>query len=451
MVETGIKEEVEKISIVDTHEHIMPEAERNKYAVDIGYLFSGYSTSDLISAGMPPRLMEAFRLPMYRYHTSANAKHKRMRRFFPEPEREDMSLEERWQAVEPFWEAIRNTAYSKQLLIAIQDLFGVDDLNRDTYHKLSQAIAHSRQPGWYYHVMKEKANIAISIVNVNLTDVDRELFVPVMCLDHFADIRSRQELVLLEEEASTSIHSLDDLVKAMQKVLEGYVSNGAVGVKSLLAYFRPLQYDKVTHNQAEIVFNRMQKGSGEWLEGGPSFSEMKPLQDYMIHQVIRATIELHLPLQIHTGFHEGNENIITNSNPTRLINLFIEYREAKFVLFHGGYPYIHEWALLAKTFANVYADLCFVHVLSPEVYRRLLHELVETVPGNKIMTFGGDAHTVERAYGHSRVARQAVARVLSEKVSEGYMRENEAIVLAQRILRDNAAILYQLFHKRDIV
>jgi hypothetical protein len=76
--------------------------------------------------------------------------------------------------------------------------------------------------------------------------------------------------------------------------------------------------------------------------------------------------------------------------------------------------------------------------------RRLLHELIETVPGNKIMAFGGDSMTVEMAYGHAVMARQVVARVLSEKVDEGYLSEDEAVVLARRMLRDNPASLYKL-------
>ncbi len=432
-----IKSEVEKVSIVDTHEHIMSEAERNEYAVDFSYLFGHYNSSDLVSAGMPPRLMEAVRLPMHRYRV-AFVKRTRARRFIPTPEREDMSLEERWQAMEPFWEAIRNTAYAKSTLITIRDIFGIDDLNRDTYLKLSQVIANSRRPGWYRHIMREKANIAISLIDVQLTDVDRELFAPVMRLDDFISVQSRQDLVSLEEETGTAIHSLDDLVKAMRRTLEKYLANGAVGIKSALAYERTLQYDKVSRSEADTAFNRIASSPGE----RPSWFEAKPLQDYMMHQVIRAAIELELPLQIHTGLQEGNENIITNSNPTHLINLFIEYREAKFDLFHGGYPYIHEWATLAKTFANVYADLCWMYIISPEIGRRLLHELIETVPGNKIMAFGGDSMTVEIAYGHSRMARQVVARVLSEKVSEGYMKEDEAVILARRMLRDNPAALF---------
>jgi len=106
LINERIKAEVEEIPIVDTHEHIMSEEERNEYAVDFSYLFALYNCSDLVSAGMPPRLMEAARLPMHRYRVAWN-KRRRVRRFVPEPEREDMSLEERWQAMEPFWEAMR--------------------------------------------------------------------------------------------------------------------------------------------------------------------------------------------------------------------------------------------------------------------------------------------------------------------------------------------------------
>jgi predicted TIM-barrel fold metal-dependent hydrolase len=237
-----------------------------------------------------------------------------------------------------------------------------------------------------------------------------------------------------------SIHSLDELVVAMQTVLKNYVRRGAVSVKSALAYNRVLNYEKATKFEAETIFNRIANHLGE----GSSWLDSKPLQDYMMHQVIRAAIENQVPIQIHTGLQEGNENIITNSNPTHLVNLFIEYREAKFDLFHGGYPYIHEWATLAKNFANVHADITWLPIISPEIARRLLHELIETVPSNKIMAFGGDSMTVEMAYGHARMTRQLVTRVLSEKISEGYLSEDEAVTMARKMLRDNPNSLYKL-------
>jgi hypothetical protein len=74
----------------------------------------------------------------------------------------------------------------------------------------------------------------------------------------------------------------------------------------------------------------------------------------------------------------------------------------------------------------------------------LLHELIETVPGNKIMAFGGDSVIVEMAYGHAKMARSVVARVLSDKIREGYMDEEEAIALAHKMLRSNPMILFKL-------
>ncbi len=48
---------VNGIRLVDTHEHLLSEEERNRAAHDFGYLFPHYASSDLISAGMPPAVM----------------------------------------------------------------------------------------------------------------------------------------------------------------------------------------------------------------------------------------------------------------------------------------------------------------------------------------------------------------------------------------------------------
>lgn len=439
LINERIKAEVENISIVDTHEHTMSETDRNEYAVDFSYLFGHYNSSDLISAGMPPRLLEAVRLPLYRYST-ATRKRSRAHRIVPTPEREDMSLEERWQAMGPFWEVMQNTSYAKATLIAVRDLFNIEDLNSETYGHLSQAIADSRRDGWYNYVLKDKAGIDVSIIDVGTADVDRGLFAPVIRMDNYVAVRNRSDIDLLEEETGGEISSVATLVKVMKERLEGHLADGIVGIKSALAYERTLRFDMVTEGDAETSFNRFVSAQVEQ----PLWSEIKPLQDYLMHQLVQASIELDLPVQIHTGLQEGNENTITNSKPTHLINLFIEYPQAKFDLFYGGYPYMHEWATLAKNFSNAYADMAWVHLISPWVGRSLLHELVETVPGNKIMAFGGDSMTVEITYAHSRMARQVVTRVLSEKISDGYMNEDEAIVLARRMLRDNPASLFRL-------
>jgi hypothetical protein len=439
---TRIKEVINAIQLVDTHEHLLAEEERHRAAQDFGYLFPHYASSDLISSGMPPSLLEAVRA------TARPVLVERMGRIgwirkpppFAAPARPDMSLEERWAALEPYWERIRYTGYGTCLRIALRDLFGVQELTRQTVGPLSEALAASRRAGWYRQVLREKAGIAVSIQDDYRTAVDRELFVPVIRLEHFACPMNRGDLRNIEADTGQAIHSLDDLCRAMCLALERALMDGAVGIKIGLAYRRNIRFEKVARADAERVFTRLFGHLGE----GPSWDEARPLQDYMIHQIVRAAIDHDVPVQIHTGLQEGNENLLANSNPTLLANLFLEYREAKFDLFHGGYPYMGEALALAKNFQNVYLDLCWLYIISPSAGARMLHEAIETVPANKIFAFGGDFIIPEGAYGHSRMARQVVSRVLVEKVEEGWLSEEEAAGLARKILRENPVALFKL-------
>jgi predicted TIM-barrel fold metal-dependent hydrolase len=127
-----------------------------------------------------------------------------------------------------------------------------------------------------------------------------------------------------------------------------------------------------------------------------------------------------------------------------LIPLFLEYPDARFVLFHGGYPWIYEFAAIGKEFPNVWLDLCWLWIISPKAGRELLHLLIETIPVNKICAFGGDYKFIEGTYGHSVLMRQAVSRVLDEKIQEKWFTESEAMRYANRILYLNASELYSL-------
>jgi predicted TIM-barrel fold metal-dependent hydrolase len=118
--------------------------------------------------------------------------------------------------------------------------------------------------------------------------------------------------------------------------------------------------------------------------------------------------------------------------------LFREYRNVRFDIFHGAYPYSGELAALAKNFQNVYIDLCWLHMISPIHARSALSEWLDTVPSNKIFGFGGDYRFIEGVYGHAVLARANIVQVLVDKVKEGIMSVPQAIQLASRLLHDNA-------------
>jgi predicted TIM-barrel fold metal-dependent hydrolase len=131
----------------------------------------------------------------------------------------------------------------------------------------------------------------------------------------------------------------------------------------------------------------------------------------MMHFVCCLADDNRLVYQIHTGIldgQDGNGNIIYDSNPVLLSNLFLEYRNVRFDIFHMGYPYIMELSVLAKNFRNVFIDMCWGYIISPEAARRALVEWLDTVPTNKISAFGGDYAFVDGVYGHQYLARQNV-------------------------------------------
>nr|WP_275576961.1 amidohydrolase family protein [Thalassobacillus pellis] len=211
------------------------------------------------------------------------------------------------------------------------------------------------------------------------------------------------------------------------------------------AYWRSLKVDKPTHHEASVSFNKLKSYH---LNEKLSPEEAKPLHDYLIHRVIQQSIKHDMPIQIHTGHQEpsvsDNGNIITNSKVSDLIPLLLEYKEAKFVLLHGGYPYYDEFLSIVKNFPNVYGDLTWCYIISPTATKDILAKAIEMIPQSKLIGFGGDYSQVEGTYAHAKLARKVVAEVLENKVDGGDMTEADACEYADCIFRDNLIELYNL-------
>jgi len=418
------------IDLIDTHEHLMSEETRLGQEIDLFHWLCHYASSDLVSAGLPSPALQRIR----------------------DTKR---PLDQRWAEFAPFWEDVRATAYGRVLLRAARDLYGAADINQATYQDLCEKVRASNRRGWTQEVMRDRARIGLAILDpieevdpTPLDGFDRSLFAPVFRIDPYVSVCNRVDLRALERRTGVSIHSLDDLLAAMTRGFGRALAARVVGVKLGVAYGRPLRFEKVARADAERVFNRLSDYPLVYgVDVQPpalSWTEVRPLQDYLVHQAIQRCLEHRLPIQVHTGLQEGNGNFIANAHPLQMVNLFVEYAEARFDLFHAGYPYVSEVATLVKNFANVAVDLCWVYAISPWVARRALHEFLETVPANKIFGFGGDYIFVEGTYAHAEMARESICHVLVEKVQAGYLEEDEAVGLAEKLLRSNAMRFYNL-------
>ena len=226
--------------------------------------------------------------------------------------------------------------------------------------------------------------------------------------------------------------------------IESFKQEGAIAIKFRTAYWRPLNFEKVSSVEAASVYEQLLQKK-ELL-----ISEQRKLEDYLFRYITQEAGRLDLKVHIHTGIGGGTHFNISGSNPMLLESVFNDpdQRNTKFVMIHGGWPFEKEaGAMLQKP--NVYADF------SAQTFLRSTHALSETIRAwlewhpEKVL-FGTDAATPnsplinweEYAWLSTKTARNALAIALTEMMNDGQISRSRAFELAKMVLRTNAIRLY---------
>jgi hypothetical protein len=314
------------------------------------------------------------------------------------------------------------SAYYSHFLAGIRILYGLDEpyFTKRGIAVLSEKIAenYGNREDWYQRAV-EKAGFDIMFLdqywnNFNV-DIDNRYFALAFNINSLVSSISDpstpaaggesdlNDTYAVAEQEGHTIETLDDYLGFADHMLKKFVEHGSVCLKNSLAYSRSLDFQDVSHEKAKELFERRSQG----LSNG----EKKSLQDFMFHWIIKKSIEVNLPIQIHTGYLAGNGNTLENSSPTKLSNLFLSYPEARFVLFHGSYPWTGEFSALGKMFPNVYLDLVWLPQISRESAVGGLDEMLDGVPYNKFF-WGGDCHFIEESTGSLEFGKSVVAEVV---------------------------------------
>jgi hypothetical protein len=277
------------------------------------------------------------------------------------------------------------------------------------------------------------------------------LFVVARRFDRYVLATTRFELEEIAKSTGVTIHTFADFERALEKDFElNRRLTRLATVKTTLAYHRSLHFRKTTRADAERDFDKViQNDALPRPPNQPGVDRYdlvtnlptRNLQDYMFRRIVALVRECRLPMQIHTGYQISN-NVVENSNPLLLTNLFMDFPDVQFDLFHSSYPYLREATAQAKTFPNVHVDMCWMHIISPSAARHALREYLDTLPSTRIMGFGGDCQLADQSYGHAVLARDNVIRVLDQMVADGDLAEPQAIGIGRRVLCGNAEELF---------
>jgi predicted TIM-barrel fold metal-dependent hydrolase len=235
------------------------------------------------------------------------------------------------------------------------------------------------------------------------------------------------------------------LARVVTPTLEAHRRGGAVAEKFEAAYLRSLAFDKVDRTAADRVYAKfIGKLAAEE-------TEYKPLQDFLFRYVAAECGRLGMAVHIHAMAGAGGYFEVSGANPLLLESVLNdpELRKTRFVMLHGGWPFIREIAALL-TKPNAYLDFSQQDLmLPPSAMASNIREWLEIAP-EKVL-FATDAYPYipemgweESGWMAARTARDALSLALTGMMRDGEITRRRASELARMVLRDNARALYGL-------
>ena len=417
-----IKAAIDAVSAVNTHDHLMPfEQIRHRDKTDRG---EGMTLRSIWAGSYFPWIHSL------------------------EPWPEDGSFDTWWSKARHNFDNARATSFYRYLLPAFRDLYGVDfdTITPKQARMLNDSIFENyKTEKWLHQVITERANIELMVVDAYWARLDFTTHYPftvALCnvtslvrgfhpseftnpLDNPYEFARRHEI---------EVSSLDDYLLVLDRLMAVARKEKAVCLKTTLAYSRTLRFENVSKERAAAVFGRPRKELTD--------QKVRDFEDFIMWRLVELSAKHELPFQIHTG-----QARIQGSNPMLLVDLIEANPKTKFILFHGGFPWVGETGVIAMRFRNVWIDSVWMPTLSYTMAKRAYQEWLEAVPSNRIM-WGSDTGTAEGIYGATEFTRQCLAEALAEKVVRGGLREEHALRIARQIMRENALELFPQLKER---
>ena len=396
--------EMERMPVIDSHEHLPPEEELIAGEADVfTRIYCHYSVTNAVAAGFAGD----------RYTLKDTS----------------IPLEERWQSFRPYVDAIRDTGYARAAQITARDLYGIAEINDETYQELSRRLQETNAPGLYDWVLRRKCGIE-RVLNQGswADDYARQVHRGVMGLHEPSPLRAAYA------ESAKADASCSDPREWVDGYLGRVRASGAVGLK----FTASMPTDPVDDALAGALFRKL-------CDGRLADDEVASLGTWIMHKAIELAPRHGLAVAVHCGLIWNGSGDFRMLNPLNLIPIVLRYPDTIFDLYHAGIPWVREIGVMANQYPNVCLDLVWAHQISPYMTENVLNEWLDLVPANKIIAFGGDnPHGPEKTYGALKMARENIARALAVRARRGEMTETRAAEICRAWLYDNPKRIYGL-------
>lgn len=400
--------ELQSMTIIDAHEHLVTEQQRINQPIDVLHLLSLYAWFDVMSAGLPTTGIKKAISDNYMIDLS-------------------VPLEKRWRDTWPYIQQIKQGSYYRPTKIALQDIYGISDLNEKTYMLATEKMRAANTPGIMDRILRKKCGIKTALVqNGQEAPYQNGLFTPV----YFGyTVYEPFDLVInwFQQDTGVKITDLHSYIEAMKLRMTKARKSGTVGFKMRVFPFVQPDMAQASRDFDEVLNKK-----------APCTPVLKST---LLDAILKQCEQWDWPMACHTGVWEDYRQL----EPTQMIDIISKYPGVRFDIYHLGLPSARETVFMAKNFPNCYINLCWSWVVSPTITRKTVQEILDLVPVNKIFGFGGDyIWEVENTYGHLVIAREGLAEAFAERVQRGLMDVAEAKRLLKMWMYDNPTKFYGL-------
>ncbi|MEI6499829.1 MAG: amidohydrolase family protein [Armatimonadota bacterium] len=339
---------------------------------------------------------------------------------------------------ESYVEQFGTNTYFVWLSRAVAHLYNQGEISAKHWVDISAAISDAHaSPEHHFRVLKDTCRLKFAVQDSYWNPGDdlgrRYLFRPTYRINEWVQCHGPQ----VEDHNNNSPWqtegfapaTLDEYLELCTQRIETAVDLGCVALKSALAYDRTQAFDHPDRAQATKAFGAAPKAATE--------TQKLAFGDVVMHHICGVAGRLGVPLQVHLGLGK-----IAGSRPMYFEPMIAQYPQTTFDLFHCGYPWTHEIGGLLHVYPNVYADFCWLPLISTTVAVQALHEYLDVAFGTDKLLWGDDCGTAEETYGARLAWEHVVARVMHERVEAGLVGRKAAEKLAAKLMYGNVERLY---------
>jgi hypothetical protein len=252
------------------------------------------------------------------------------------------------------------------------------------------------------------------------------------------------EIIRLETLAENLVKTASDpreWFANIRAALRADVARGAIGVKTICAYRASLKLEPVDTDALGVAFSSLRSRTER---DEPLRMTGNAICHALVFEAAQECQELDVPLQVHCGFGDPDEDL-ADASPLGLRPLLIDpsYRGLRIALLHC-YPYHREAAYLCSVFPGVYMDLSLTIPFAALDGVRAMHEALGLCPTSKLL-YASDATRYPEVYlVAATLHREALAETLGELVERRVMSRSAAVEAGRQVLAGNARRLYPL-------